>query len=138
IERSPMLLVRAGGPHLLAVPLKLVSRIEEIAREAIELTASHRVTQYRGRLMPLVALAEGVDQSAEPQTVLIFRKGEHLAGLMVDGVVDLVEDRVAIEVTSTRPGVLGTAIVAGQAMDIVDVDHWLKQAWAHLPDVTVG
>ncbi|HEY6430363.1 MAG TPA: chemotaxis protein CheA, partial [Acetobacteraceae bacterium] len=46
IERSPMLLVRAGGPHLLAVPLKLVSRIEEIAREAIELTASHRVTQY--------------------------------------------------------------------------------------------
>ncbi len=135
--RSPMLLVRAGGPHLLAVPLKLVSRIEEIARDAIELTATHRVTQYRGRLTPLVALADGLDESAALQTVLIFTKGEHVAGLMVDGIVDLVEDRVAIEVASTLPGVLGTAVIAGQAMDIIDTEHWLKQAWAHLPDATV-
>ncbi len=138
IERSPMLLVRAGGPHLLAVPLQLVSRIEEIAREAIEFTATRRVTQYRGRLMPLVALAKGLDESAELQTVLIFTKGEHVAGLMVDEVVDLVEDRVAIEVASTLPGVLGTAVIAGQAMDIIDTEHWLQQVWAHLPDATVA
>jgi two-component system chemotaxis sensor kinase CheA len=136
-ERRPMLLVRAGGPHLLAIPLILVSRIEEIAREAIEHTASQRVTQYRGRLTPLVALGGGVDESAKLQTVLIFTEGEHIAGLMVDEVVDLVEDRVVVELACTQAGMLGTAVIAGQAMDIVDTNHWLKLAWGRSPETVV-
>jgi two-component system chemotaxis sensor kinase CheA len=37
---------------------------------------------------------------------------------------------MAIELSSARPGLLGSAIIAGKAVDIVDVGHFLTQAFA--------
>ena len=51
-----MLLFRAGGDQKLAVPLGLVARLEDIPREKIESSGGATVTQYRGKLMPLVAV----------------------------------------------------------------------------------
>ena len=56
-DRTAMLLFRAGGEQKLAVPLGLVARLEDIPRDKIETSCGAPVTQYRGKLMPLVALA---------------------------------------------------------------------------------
>src|SRR5262249_40656169 len=45
-------------------------------------------------------------------------------------IVDIVEDKLDIEVTSSVAGVLGSAIVKGQATEIIDVGHFLPLAFA--------
>ena len=98
-EREAMLLFRAGDTRPMAVPLRLVARLEQIPRERIALSASGPVVQHRGRLMPLVALSDApTDLSAPPtQPVLVFADGERSAGLMVDEIVDVVEDRLNLD-----------------------------------------
>ena len=51
-------------------------------------------------------------------------------GLVVDEIVDIVEERLDIEVASERPGVLGYAVIKGSATEIIDVGHFLPQAFA--------
>jgi two-component system chemotaxis sensor kinase CheA len=50
--------------------------------------------------------------------------------LVVDEIVDIVEEDFDIEVSGERPGILGSAIVRGEATDIVDVGHFLPLAVA--------
>src|SRR3954447_8696877 len=54
-DKTAMLLFRAGGPLRMGVPLGLVARLEDIPRESIEMAGGSPVTQYRGKLMPLIA-----------------------------------------------------------------------------------
>jgi two-component system, chemotaxis family, sensor kinase CheA len=124
-----MLLFRAGGEQKMAVPLGLVARLEDIPRERIEMSCGTPVTQYRGRLMPLVALSghSGTDRPRQP--VLVFNDHDRSMGLMVDEIVDVVEDRLNIELSGARTGFLGTAVIGGHATDVIDTAHWLTQAW---------
>ncbi len=128
-ERTAVLLFHAGGAQPMAVPLGTVSRIEEIERAAIESSGGMPVTQYRGRLMPLVALAEGRGQERARQVVLVFSEHDRSMGLMVDEIVDVIEDRLNIELTANRPGLLGTAVIGGRATDVIDTGYWLTRAW---------
>ncbi len=50
-------------------------------------------------------------------------------GLVVDEIVDIVEDRLSIEVGSQTPGILGSAVIRGKATEIIDVGHFLPQAF---------
>ena len=124
-----MLLFRAGGDQKLAVPLGLVARLEDIPRDKIEISCGAPVTQYRGKLMPLVALSDNLDTEKPRQSVLVFNDGDRSMGLMVDEIVDVVEDRLNIELSGARPGLLGTAVIAGHATDVIDTGYWLTQAW---------
>jgi two-component system chemotaxis sensor kinase CheA len=49
--------------------------------------------------------------------------------LVVDEIVDIVEERLDIQVASNNAGVLGSAIIKGQATEIVDVAHFLPLAF---------
>ena len=53
-------------------------------------------------------------------------------GLVVDEIVDIVEQRLDIEVASERPGVLGYAVIKGTATEIIDIAHFLPQAYRRL------
>ena len=128
-ERTAMLLFRAGSSQNMAVPLGLVARLEHIPRDKIELSSGSPVTQYRGKLMPLIALSGAIDEAKSHQAVLVFSDRDRSMGLMVDEIVDVVEDRLDIQLSGARPGLLGTAVIAGQATDIIDTGYWLTQAW---------
>ena len=75
-DRTAMLLFRAGGEQKLAVPLGLVARLEDIPRDKIEISCGAPVTQYRGKLMPLVALSDNLDTEKPRQPVLVFNDGD--------------------------------------------------------------
>jgi two-component system, chemotaxis family, sensor kinase CheA len=133
-DRTAMLLFRAGSDQKLAVPLGLVARLEDIPRDKIESSCGAPVTQYRGKLMPLVALSDHIDTDKPRQSVLVFNDGDRTMGLMVDEIVDVVEDRLNIELSGARPGLLGSAVIAGHATDVIDTGYWLTQAsqdWFH-------
>ena len=128
-DRTAMLLFRAGGEQPMAVPLGLVARLEDIPRERIEMSGGAPVTQYRGRLMPLVALSGMLSDERPRQPVLVFTDRDRSMGLMVDEIVDVVEDRLHVELSGDRPGLLGTAVIGGHATDVIDTGYWLMQAW---------
>ncbi len=128
-DKSAMLLVRLSpGASPVAMPLGLVARIESFARKDIEYTSDKAVTQYRGQLMPLMAL-DGSHEVADHVPVLVFADRGRSVGLMVEEIVDVVEDELVIELASSQPALLGTAVIAGRVTEIIDAGHWLKQGW---------
>ena len=126
-----LLVFRAGSHQPKAVPLSLVTRLEEIDCRKIEISDGRHLVQYRGHLMPLLRLdtQSGLKQDGA-QPILVFSDGGRSMGLVVDEIVDIVEERLDIEVASERPGVLGYAVVKGNATEIVDIGHFLPQAFA--------
>ena len=127
---TSFLVFRAGSPELKAVPLALVTRLEEIDCKTIELSNGRHLVQYRGSLMPLVRVNDGCRVRNEgSQPLLVFSDGGRSMGLVVDEIVDIVEDKLAIEVASDTPGVLGSAVVKGQATEIIDLGHFLPLAF---------
>jgi two-component system chemotaxis sensor kinase CheA len=125
------LVFRAGSPQPKAVLLSLVTRLEEIDTRKIELSNGRHLVQYRGQLMPLVRVNDAVRLRAEgTQPLLVFSDGGRSMGLIVDEIVDIVEDTLDIEVGSDTPGLLGCAVIKGQATEIIDVGHFLPLAYA--------
>ncbi len=143
-ERSAILVFKAGNEESRAVPFALVARLEEIDVETIEENDGVPVVQYRGRLMPLIEVSDGFERAVEGrQQVVVFADGEQSMGLMVDEIVDIVEDRLDIELASARTGVLGTAVIGSKAIDVIDTAYYLEKAFgdwfsAHGNPTTVG
>jgi two-component system chemotaxis sensor kinase CheA len=109
----------------------LVTRLEEIDCRKIELSNGRHMVQYRGQLMPLVRVSEDARVRSEgTQPLLVFSDGGRSMGLVVDEIVDIVEDKLDIEVGSETPGALGSAVIKGQATEIVDIAHFLPLAYA--------
>ena len=127
-HKASLLLFRAGGNELKAVPLETVARIEEVAAEAIEHVGGRSVVQYRDRLMPLVTIDPGHRWKEEgKQPILVFDRGGHAMGIVVDEIVDIACDRVSIELQPSHEGLLGSAIVSGKATDLIDIDHYIAR-----------
>ncbi|MEA2898026.1 MAG: two-component system, chemotaxis family, sensor kinase CheA [Bradyrhizobium sp.] len=129
-QLTSLLVFRAGSAQPKAVPLALITRLEEIAVEKIEKSNGRHMVQYRDQLMPLVQM-EGVDIAGEgAQPILVFSDDGRSMGLVVDEIIDIVEERLNIEVAGTQDGILGSAVIKGQATEVIDVGHFLPMAFA--------
>ena len=129
-EQLSLLLFRAGSPEPKAVPLSLVTRLEEFEIDKIEHSNGRDLVQYRGSLMPLVYVNPGMSRRSEgTQPMLVFSDSGRSMGLVVDEIVDIVEDRLQIEVESNTPGILGSAVIKGKATEVVDIGHYLPLAF---------
>lgn len=129
-ESTSLLVFKAGGAELKAVPLALIARLEEIDAADIEIGHGRHLVQYRGHLMPLVPFDPSyqfADTGHLP--VLVFTDRDRSMGLVVDEIVDIVEDKLKIEISSKVEGVIGTATVDGKAVDIMDSGYFLTQAF---------
>jgi len=132
-EIDSLLLFRAGtGVKQKAVPLSLVARLEDFSADQIEFADGRYVVQYRGSLMPIV-LADTTMNIAETgrQPVLVFTDREYTMGLAVDEILDIVEEHMEINIISATQGVVGSAIIEGQATEIADVAFFLSQAFSN-------
>ena len=125
-----LLLFRAGSHQPKAVPLSLVTRLEEIDCRKIEVSDGRYLVQYRDQLMPLLRVSSDTGLKKEgAQPILVFSDHGRSMGLVVDEIIDIVEERLDIEVASERPGVIGYAVVKGATTEIVDVGHFLPLAF---------
>ncbi|WP_375411642.1 chemotaxis protein CheW [uncultured Bradyrhizobium sp.] len=129
-QLTSLLVFRAGSAQPKAVPLALITRLEEIAIDKIETSNGRHMVQYRDQLMPLVQM-DGVALAAEgAQPILVFSDDGRSMGLVVDEIIDIVEERLNIEVAGTQDGILGSAVIKGQATELIDVGHFLPMAFA--------
>ncbi|MEH2623812.1 two-component system chemotaxis sensor kinase CheA [Bradyrhizobium sp. AZCC 1719] len=129
-QLTSLLVFRAGSSQPKAVPLGLVTRLEEIATDKIELSNGRYMVQYRDQLMPLVQMAGVTVQTSGSQPILVFADDGRSMGLVVDEIIDIVEERLHIEVAGQQDGILGSAVIKGQATEVIDVGHFLPMAFA--------
>ncbi len=130
-ETTSMLVFRAGGNEVRAVPLALVARLEEIDVESIEYSNGRPLVQYRGKLMPLVFIDGAYQMKSEGrQPTLVFQDRERTMGLVVDEIVDIVDDVLNVELTADRDGLVGSAVVDGKATDLIDAGYYLELAFS--------
>lgn len=136
VERTTMLVFRTGKDGVKAVPLSLVTRLEEVEARQFESGSGRTLLNYRGRLMPVVPV-EGVElRQAGLQPLVIFSEGDFSMALAVDAIVDIVDEVLDIELLAMpEQGLLGSAIIRGRATEILDLAHYLPKAnpnWLHL------
>ncbi|MGA2998163.1 hybrid sensor histidine kinase/response regulator [Bradyrhizobium sp.] len=129
-QLTSLLVFRAGSNQPKAVPLGLVTRLEEIAAEKIELSNGRSMVQYREQLMPLVQMNGVTIRTSGSQPILVFADDGRSMGLVVDEIIDIVEERLHIEVAGSSEGILGSAVIKGLATEVIDVGHFLPMAFA--------
>lgn len=128
-RRDSLLLFGVGDGQVRAVPLSLVARLEEIPAERIERTGDNCVVQYGGALLPVVPVGPAVTfTSGRNSSVIVFNEGSSSFGIAVTDIRDIVEDVLDLQPMPARPGVLGTAVIAGSATEVLDVSWFMHRA----------
>lgn len=148
VEAEPLLLFTSCTGGQMAIPLSLVSRLEEFPRTAVELLGTRQVVQYCGEILPLIDIASELDQlqqrrtgvsaeavsgvriqgDGESMTVIVYAAGDQHAGLVVGHVVDIVQEHIIARSRASRPGVLFTAVVQERVTEFVDVPLLVRES----------
>jgi two-component system chemotaxis sensor kinase CheA len=116
-----------GAPK--AVPLELVSRLEEIDVSTIEVAGDFPVVQYRGELMQLKTMDPDFKMPDEGNVdVIVFSYDKKVVGLVVTEIVDIIHSQFAIKMSSKEgkeQGYLGSMVIGGRTTDVIDVGYIL-------------
>ncbi len=111
-----------------AIPLELISRLEEIDTSQIENSSGKRVVQYRGDLMRLFFLEEFPLPEDGMVNVIVFNFENQTIGLVVQEILDIVEDKLNIKAASSDSRYLGSMVLNSRTTDIIDAGYILSEA----------
>jgi two-component system chemotaxis sensor kinase CheA len=144
-DRDALLILRHGKKERVGIPLSAVARLEEFQISNIEKSGARDVMQYRGGIMPLLRLSQVLsggssdgDESKERVQVVVYRDRGRNVGFVVDQILDVVHDRVAITRDGRGNGILGTAVVQGRVTDILDLSGIVESAGMSAPEEPVA
>jgi two-component system chemotaxis sensor kinase CheA len=130
LQKTSLLLFKAHDKTPKAVPLQLVSRLEDVDISRIEYSGDQMMVQYRGSLMPLIKFDPAMElNEGRPQPTLVFDDGRRTMGLMVSDIVDIMEDYINVQLNSNDETCLGSAIINEKATDIINVGYYLCRAY---------
>ncbi len=141
-ERQSLLIVETGYNERLAVPLNLVGRLEQFQQSQVETAGPMEVVQYRNAIMPLIRISHAIGCS-EPDTererlhVVVYTSQGRSVGLVVGSIADIVQDVVKMETSQRRHGILGTAVIQGRVIEIVDVPAIVGSAIPDMADMAM-
>jgi two-component system chemotaxis sensor kinase CheA len=128
--RQMLLLFGLGPDRRMAIPLSLVSRLEEFPRSAVERAGAGEVVQYRDDILPLIRLSSllGVADTPphDPMQVIVYSDGARSVGLVVDNILDIVEECLAIRTCGVGGAVYGSAVIQERVTDLLDVEVMLR------------
>jgi two-component system chemotaxis sensor kinase CheA len=134
-EKQSLLLLRGADNGRLAIPLSIVARLEEFPRSAIERSQNQSVVQYRGKILPLLSIADMLQSGSSPDAasgerlhVVVYSENGRSVGLVVDRIIDIIEDTVVVQRKTGRPGILGSAVIHDQVTDLLDVHGIIRAA----------
>jgi len=125
------LLFRVGTDGRMAIPLSLVSRLEEFPTSMLERATGREVVQYRGQIMPLIDLAQIFGREAAGDNgllqVIVYSGNGRSVGLIVGEILDIVDQEVAVQHIYDTGALRGTAVIHKQVADLLDVPKLLAE-----------
>lgn len=125
---TSMLIVQTAGGGRFAIPLAMVARLEEWPRAQMERTGGRLVVQYRGGIMPVTDLgalagAPGAESGASGEVLhaVVCSHGGRSVGLICERILDIVALAGDVDGERARPGISGSAVLAGRITEVIDV-----------------
>jgi len=147
-----VLFEQAGARY--AIPMSLVQRLETIPGNRVEVSAGREVLQYRSEIIPFKRWGSLIGASAGPgaqsptsagqspthevprmrdagegeyeMPCIILSNGSSHLCLEVQRILDVAEVPLEVELDSERSFFLGTAVIDGQATEVIDVYELAK------------
>ena len=111
-----------------AIPLELVSRLEEIDYSKVENSGGAKVVQYRNKLMKLISIDEKPEiPEDEIFDTIVFTDRERVLGVYVKEILDIVKAPLDIKSASKKLGVLGSMVMKNKATEVVDISHFISK-----------
>lgn len=128
-EASRLILIRAGSGSLKALPLSLVTRIEEISSDRLtRRDGQHFLLLQHGRLLPVIPLASDARIDSGRCPILIIATAGQIVALLAEEIVDVVETTLFFQHESSEPGIVGTVCIDDRIVDVLDVGHFIGVA----------
>ena len=128
LERRRLVMFKAGSGAPKVLPLSLVSRIEMVETKRIESSDGRLMVLLQGRLMPIVPISHEIDMSRPAYPVLVVATENRSIGLMADEIIDILEEKLEIQLASANSELVGSAEIRGQAIELIDVAHFIRMA----------
>lgn len=133
-EHIDVLLLNNHPEEQFAVPMHLVSRIEQIQTGQIENLADQEVLQYRGGTLPLISLEKHIKakprHESERLFVVVCSIGEKEVGLIAPTIHDTCKLSSNLDMsTFNDTGILGSTIVGGQTTRLLEISELAKKAY---------
>ena len=123
---ATFLLFESGSIGRKAVPLELVSRLEEMDVSKIEYSNNRPVVQYRGDLMVLTTIGDQEIPTEGQCEVIVFHYDNKTVGLVVKEIMDIVNAEPVVKLVSEDKNYIGAIVMAGRATDVIDVGKLLS------------
>ena len=142
IDEQTFLLFAGPGNSRMAIPLSTLARLEEFPVTQVEMSGSQWVTQYRGKILPLIRLDVVLEErrhrqraletppapASPPIQVLVLNHEGRSFGLVVERILDIVEDRADVRSAATRASVLYSVVIGDRVTELLDVPAILRSA----------
>jgi two-component system, chemotaxis family, sensor kinase CheA len=123
---EPMLVVELSGGRQAAIPLDMVTRLEEIPVSSIERVGGREVVQYRGHIMPLVRLSGllgsyGDEDGRTSVQLVVYTRGERSVGFVVNRILDIATERAGTRSDIDDHALVGSVVVGDRVVELLDV-----------------
>ena len=125
-ERQFILLFSVGPEEYFAIPLALVSRLDKITPDDLEMVSGQEVIQYRGRSIPVIRLENYLPISPLPEQdeyhLIVFHLNDKDIACLVSGIDDSLDMAVEVEEQMFRQeGIVGSAIINDHTTLFLDI-----------------
>ncbi|MDH5671902.1 MAG: chemotaxis protein CheW [Myxococcales bacterium] len=138
-DRQTLLLVDVNQRPF-AIPLSKVARLEELPATALESVGTYDVIQYRGDIMPVAHLGAVVNHpnigsgggDRDVMHVVVYSQNGRNVGVAVDTIRDIVDEHVDLRPVGRRNGVLGSTVVQGRVVELIDLDAVVSTVSSHI------
>ncbi len=130
---DPVLVVEVAEARRAAIPLEMVTRLEEIDVSSVEHVGGREVVQYRGHIMPLVRLSTLLGCYSEQATeggiqLVVYTRGERSVGFVVDRILDIATERVGTRSDIDDHALVGSVVVGDKVVELLDVQSAVMSA----------
>ena len=124
---DPVLVVEVAGDRRAAIPLEMVTRLEEIPAASIEHVGGREVVQYRGHIMPLVRLstllgAYGSEGAGDGVQLVVYTRGDRSVGFVVERILDIASERIGTRSDIDDHALVGSVVVGDKVVELLDVE----------------
>ncbi|SES39688.1 chemotaxis protein CheW [Actinokineospora terrae] len=130
-ETRDRLLVTRVSDRRVAIPLSMVTRLEEFPVQAVERVGSREVVQYRGQILPVLRLSGLLGSWSEDVSdtvpAVVYSSGGHSVALAVDGILDIVDD-TAPHGPSDGDGLSGSTVIDDKVTELLDMRRAIMAA----------
>jgi two-component system chemotaxis sensor kinase CheA len=133
---DPVLVVEVGGDRRAAIPLEMVTRLEEIQSTSIERVGGREVVQYRGHIMPLIRLstllgAYGETGGDTGVQMVVYTRGERSVGFVVERILDIASERIGTRSDIDDHALVGSIVVGEKVVELLDMESAVLAADPH-------